>query len=153
MSIEIGQAAPDIELKDQNKNPWKLSDHRGEKVALVFFPFAFSGVCSDEFCTIRDEQDQFKNEGALAVGISCDTTHANRGWSVVNGFEFPILADRWPLGDVAKAYGCFNEDLGVANRLTVIVDADGNVVETFATGALTEARDSADYHTTLSALV
>lgn len=150
VTIKKGRPAPDFELPDQQKSPWKLSDHKGAKIALVFFPFAFSPNCENEFCTLRDEGQQFKNEGAITIGISCDSTHSNRVWSEQNGFEFAILADRWPLGEVARLYGCFNEDVGAANRLTVIIDENGIVVDSFATDSLGVIRDSADYHKALA---
>jgi peroxiredoxin len=150
--VAIGEEAPDFTLPDQNRNPWKLSDHRGKKIALVFFPFAFTSVCEGEMCALRDDIPKFGEENAMVVAISCDTVPALKAWSEKNNFEFPILSDRWPLGEVSKRYGAFDEKIGAAKRLTVIIDADGRVAEKIESPNLLTPRDIATYHKTLQEL-
>ncbi len=147
--VETGQDAPDFTLPDQNRNPWKLSDYRGKKVVLVFFPFAFSAVCGKEMCALRDERDRFENEGALTVGISCDSVHSLKAWAEQNGFEFPLLSDRWPIGEVAKAYGAFDESLGAARRRSVVISPEGKVVSVIDSPDLLTPRQTSEYHQVL----
>src|SRR6476619_5300859 len=134
MTIEIGQEAPDFELKDQNGDAVKLSSFRGDKaVALVFYPFTFTGVCQGELCAIRDDYAEFEAAGVQVLACSCDTRFAQAQWAEQQGYQFPVLSDFWPHGEVAKAYGVFNDALGCANRATFLINTDGVVVDTFDT--------------------
>mgnify|MGYP001770844022 CR=1 FL=1 len=147
--VEVGQEAPNFSLPDQNRNPWRLSEHRGEKLVLVFFPFAFSSVCGQEMCALRDERKMFESEGASVIGICCDSVHAIKAWSDQNGFDFPILADRWPLGEVSKLYGAFDESIGAARRVSVVIGQDGRVVKVVESPDIKTPRDSSEYHSAL----
>ena len=82
----------------------------------------------------------------------CDTRHAQRIWSEQQGFTFPVLSDFWPHGNVAKAYGVFNEALGCANRATFVIDKDGKVTTTFSSPDLGTARSKSEYDAALAAL-
>jgi mycoredoxin-dependent peroxiredoxin len=153
MAVEIGQDAPDFELKDQNNEAVTLSSFQGDKaVAIVFYPFTFSGVCEGELCSLRDDYSQFTDAGVQVLAISCDTRFAQAQWAEKQGYQFPVLSDFWPHGEVAKAYGVFNEALGCANRATFLIGTDGVVVDTFESGGLGEARDSSRYTEALSKL-
>lgn len=145
MTLEIGQSAPDFELKDQNNEAVKLSSFRGRPVALVFYPFTFSGICEGELCQLRDDFSEFENAGVQVVAVSCDSRHAQRMWAEQKGYQFPVLSDFWPHGEVAKAYGVFNDALGCANRATFMIDKDGTVADAFATGEITTPRDKSRY--------
>ena len=146
MTIEIGQEAPDFELKDQTGEAVKLSSFRGNKaVALVFYPFTFTGVCEGELCALRDDFSEFENAGVQVLAVSCDSRHAQRVWAEQKGYQFPVLSDFWPHGEVAKAYGVFNDALGCANRATFVIDTSGKVVDTFASPDLGTAREPASY--------
>jgi len=150
MAVEIGQEAPDFELKDQSGETVKLSSFRGDKaVAIVFYPFTFTGVCEGELCSLRDDFSDFESAGVQVLAISCDSRHSQRVWSEQMGYQFPVLSDFWPHGAVAKAYGVFNDALGCANRATFVVGKDGNVVDTFATGDLGTARQKSSYEAAL----
>ena len=94
---------------------------------IVFIPFAFTRTCEGELCQLRDEFSVFDVAEAVVVAITSNTLHANRAWSEQQGFEFDILSDFWPHGDVAKAYGVFNDVAGMANRGTFLIDKDGIV--------------------------
>jgi len=153
MTIEIGQEAPDFELKDQAGNAVKLSSFRGDKaVALVFYPFTFTGVCEGELCELRDDFGDYDKAGLQVLAVSCDSRHAQRVWSEQKGYQFPVLSDFWPHGEVAKAYGVFNDALGCANRATFIIGKDGKVVDTFASPDLATPRDKASYQSALNAI-
>ncbi len=118
----------------------------------MFFPFAFTGVCHGELCELRDNLDTFSTADNQVLAISCDRAPSLKEFRSQNGYQFPLLSDGWPHGEVARAYGCFNEDLGCAERLTVVVDSDGKVADTFASGGLGEARPLTNYTDALGKL-
>ena len=149
----IGQPAPAFTLKDQNGNDVSLADFRGKKsVALVFYPFTFTGVCEGELCSLRDDLSQFETGDAQVLAVSCDSRHSQRIWAEQQGYNFPVLSDFWPHGAVAKSYGVFNEELGCANRATFVIDKTGKVVDTFASPNLGTPRDKAAYEAALAKL-
>lgn len=153
MSVEIGQEAPDFTLKSHTGEEVTLSQFRGEKnVVLVFIPFAFTGVCEGELCAIRDDLSPFESGGAQVLAISTDTAPTLKLWAEQQGWTFPTLSDFWPHGEVAKAYGAFNEQVGCANRVTVVIDKDGKIVDRFETGSLGEARPAERYEEAMAKL-
>lgn len=128
MMVEVGALAPDFTLPDYNKEQVTLSDFRGKKnVLLVFYPFAFSGVCQGELCQVRDDLSDFENDQVQVLGVSVDTSFSLKTWSQQQGYTFPLLSDFWPHGEIAKAYGVFNESAGMANRGTFLIDTEGKV--------------------------
>jgi mycoredoxin-dependent peroxiredoxin len=128
MPIEVGAQAPDFLLKDQNNQEVRLSDFRGRKnVLLVFYPLAFTGTCQGELCAVRDNLNDFVNDEVQVLTVSVDSPFAHKVWADREGYEFPLLADFWPHGAVAQAYGVFNDERGFANRGTFLVDRDGVV--------------------------
>jgi peroxiredoxin len=150
MAIHVGDSAPDFELKDQHGTPVKLSDFRGKKnVVLVFYPLAFSGICTGELCSIRDELPTLGDDDVQVVAVSVDSVFAHRAWAEQENYEFPLLSDFWPHGDVAKAYGIFNEEAGLATRGTFIIDKAG-VVRWKVENAIPEARDLDEYRKALA---
>ena len=153
MTVEPGQEAPDFELKDQEGTMVSLAGFRGDKaVALVFYPFTFTGVCQGELCALRDDISSFAAENVQVLAVSCDSPFAQKKWAEEQGFTFPVLSDFWPHGAVAKAYGVFNDALGCANRATFLIDTDGKVVDTFATDNLGTPREKARYEEALAKL-
>ena len=153
MSAEIGQEAPDFTLKSQTGEEVTLSQFRGQQpVVLVFIPFAFTGVCQGELCAIRDDFTPFEAAGAQVLAVSTDTAPTLKQWADQQGWTFPTLSDFWPHGEVAKAYGAFNEERGCANRVTVVIDKDGKVVDRFASGSLGEARPAERYEEAMAKL-
>jgi len=152
MAVEVGQEAPDFELKDQHGQPVRLSGFRGSKnVVLVFYPLAFSGVCSGELWAMRDDFPEAERNDVELLTVSVDSTWVHRIWAENEGFEFGLLSDFWPHGDVAKRYGVFDEDCGVAVRGTFIIDT-GGVVRWKVVTPIPQARDIADYQKALAAL-
>lgn len=127
-ALVVGDIAPDFMLKDQFGQDTSLAGLVQERpVLLVFYPFAFSGICTGELCSIRDELPRFSNDAVQVVGISCDPMFTQRAWADDQGYEFPLLSDFWPHGGVAKSFGVFDEKAGFAIRGTYLVDADMTV--------------------------
>ena len=150
MAVAVGDEAADFTLKDQDGNEVTLSSFKGTKnVALVFYPFTFTGVCKGELCAIRDNPKSFANADTQVLTVSCDTRHAQKVWAEQEGFDFPVLSDFWPHGEVAKTYGVFNDALGCANRATFVIDKDGKVVDRFESEALGTPREKAEYDAAL----
>ena len=145
MALEPGAVAPDFELKDQTGKPVRLSDYRGKKaVVLVFYPFTFTGVCEGELCSIRDSIEQFQNDDVETIAVSVDSPAVHRVWAEQQGFDFPILADFWPHGEVARTYEVFNDVVGAAERGTFVIDTDG-VIRYSVHNGLPDARDQEAY--------
>ena len=152
MAVEVGEQAPDFELRDQHGTPVQLSSFRGSKnVVLVFYPLAFSGVCTGEMCAIRDQFPEIIRDDVELLALSVDSTFVLRTWAERDHFNFTMLADFWPHGAVAKAYGVFDDALGVATRGTFIIDKDG-VVRWKVVNPIPQARDIADYQKALAGL-
>lgn len=128
MTVPVGGQAPDFTLRDQNNEEITLSSFRGQKaVLIVFYPLAFTGICTGELCRVRDDLGQFQNERVQVVTISVDSPYSHKVFAQRESYAFPLLSDFWPHGAVAKAYGVFNETTGFANRGTFLVDRDGIV--------------------------
>lgn len=147
----VGQAAPDFELVNQFGEPVRLSGLRGRTVVLVFFPFAFSGICTGELCEIRDNLALFDDAGAAVLGVSVDSKFTQRAYAEKEGYEFDLLADFWPHGDVAHRYGVFDAKSGMAQRGTFIIDASG-IIRYVVVNPRGQARDFAEYRAALAAL-
>ena len=127
-TLSVGDPAPDFTLRDQNGADTSLADLRAERaVLLVFYPFAFSGVCTSELREIRDELERFESPSVTTVAISCDPMFSLRAWADREGYFFPLLSDFWPHGDVARSYGVFDEGAGRAGRGTFLVGPDGRI--------------------------
>ena len=152
MTLSIGSAAPDFELSDQHGEKVSLSSFKGKKnVVVLFIPFAFTGTCTGELCALRDDLAPFHNENVQLLAISCDSMFTQRIFAEQEGYKFPVLADFWPHGAAAKAYGIFNEELGCAMRGTFIIDKEG-ILRWQIVNGLGDARNIADYKTAISAL-
>ena len=126
--LSPGGAAPDFTLRDQFGQDTSLSSYRGRKaVLLLFYPFAFSGVCTGEMSEIRSRLDEFLTFDTEVLAISCDPVFALRAWADTDGINFPLLSDFWPHGEVARAYEVFDEMKGSPLRSSYVVDRDGNL--------------------------
>lgn len=124
--LPVGTEAPDFRLRDQNNEVVRLADFRGTKaVLLVFYPWAFTSICTGELGRLRDNIGAFANDRVQVLTISIDSSFTHKIFAQRDGLNFPLLADFWPHGAVAQAYGVFNTDAGVANRGTFLVDTDG----------------------------
>ena len=137
-SVTVGQEAPDFTLRNEDNQAVKLSDLRGKPVVLVFYPLDFSPVCTSEMCAIRDDYSAFQEKGAQVFGISRDSTWTHKAFKDKEGLKYSLLADM--NGAVAKLYGAWNDALGLAERVTVVLDKDG-VVQHVEQSGLAQARD------------
>ncbi len=152
MPLEIGAPAPDFTLKDQHGQTVSLTDFRGEQnVVLVFYPFAFSGVCTGELHELRDHLADFSNERTALVAVSCDHMFSQRAYADRDGYTFPLLSDHWPHGAVSSAYGIFNEKAGCSGRATFIIDREG-ILRWQVENAIPKARDVGEYRKVLAEL-
>lgn len=137
--IKVGQEAPDFTLRDEDNAEVRLSSLRGRPVMIVFFPLAFSPVCQGEMCAIRDGWAGFEQAGAKVLAISRDSRWALKAWKEQQGFKHTLLADM--KGEVARLYGAWNEDLALAERLTVVVDPNGKVTYVTRSPSIPTPRD------------
>ena len=152
MTLEVGQPAPEFTLKNQFGEDVSLSDFRGDKnVVLVFYPFAFSRVCTGELCEIRDHLTDLSDERTVLLAVSCDHMFSLRAFAERDDYQFGLLSDYWPHGGVSSAYGIFNEKVGCSGRATFIIDRDG-VLRWKVQNAIPEARSLDDYRAVLAQL-
>jgi len=147
----VGEPAPDFELVNQFGEPVRLSSFRGQNVVLVFYPFAFSGVCTGELCEIRDNLAVFEDARATVLAVSVDSKFSLRAYAEKEGYGFDLLADFWPHGAVASPYGVFDPESGMAGRGTFIIDAAGTIRHVVL-NPRGQARDLAEYRDVLAGL-
>ena len=127
-ALQLGDTAPDFTLRDQFGQHVTLSEFRGKKaVAIFFYPFAFSGVCTGELSGIRDRLDEFLTFDTEILAISCDPIYSIRAFSDSDGLNFPLLSDYWPHGEVTRAYDVFDDDRGCPRRSSFVLDREGTV--------------------------
>jgi mycoredoxin-dependent peroxiredoxin len=139
--LELGGPAPDFTLRDQFGQDVTLSSYAGRKaVALIFYPYAFSGVCTGEMAGIRTRIADFLTFDTEVLAISCDPMFALRAFSDADGLNFPLLSDFWPHGEVARAYEVFDEHSGAPRRSSYVVDREG-LVRWAVHNAMPEGRD------------
>lgn len=125
--IEVGDVAPDFTLKDQDGNPVTLSSFREKKsVALCFYPFDWSPVCTTENCALTEDLPKFAGKETEILGVSCDSHFSHKAWREKLGLKHSLLSDQ--RREVAKKYGLYLEELNCSKRATVVVDKAGKVV-------------------------
>ena len=117
----------------------------------MFFPFAFSGICTGELCELRDNIAAFDEAGVRLLAVSCDPMFTLRAWSEQEGYTFDLLSDFWPHGAAARAFGVFDEATGHALRGSFLLDADG-VVRWSVVNPRGQARPLSAYREALAAL-
>ncbi len=148
----IGGPAPDFTLRDQFGQDVTLSSYRGTKaVAILFYPYAFSGVCTGEMAAVRDRLAEFMTFDTEVLAISCDPTYSLRAFADQDGLNFPLLSDFWPHGEVSRAYDVFDEVRGCPRRSSYVIDKDGTV-RWAVHNAMPEGRDLDEHLTQLLAL-
>jgi len=131
MAVKVGDHAPDFTLPDAEKKPRSLSEFKGKKTVLAFYPGAFTGVCTKEMCAIRDSLADLNSLNAQVVGISVDSPFANKGFATANGLAFPLLSDYGRT--VSRTYAGVYEDFGglkgyaASKRAAFVLDAQGVV--------------------------
>jgi peroxiredoxin len=128
MQPQLGDRAPDFALRDQHGAEFRLSSYAGRKaVLIVFYPFAFSGVCTGELIGFRDRLGEFETADTTIVAISCDPIYTQRAFADRDALFFPLLSDFWPHGEVASSYGVLDDEQGCPQRSSFIVGKDGRV--------------------------
>ena len=151
--LALGGAAPDFSLRDQFGQDVSLSSFRGSKaVALFFYPWAFSGVCTGEMAGIRARLDEFLTFDTEVLAISTDPVYSLRAFADQDGLNFPLLSDFWPHGEVARSYDVFDEVKGCARRSSYVIDKEG-IVRWSVHNAMPEGRDLDEHLAQLRALV
>lgn len=151
ITVTIGEPAPPFELYDQNLNLVALESLAGAKALVVFIPSPFTATCDAESCTIRDNLGSLSTLGAGVVVITTHAVTTNARWADENGFDFPVLSDYWPHGEVARTYETFSEKGGVAYRSTFVLDEQGVVRDKVATSSIGLAREFDAYTAALAA--
>ena len=152
MTIAVGQDAPEFTLRDQHGEPVSLTSFRGKKnVVLIFYPWAFTGVCTSELCEISERIASFDNDDTVTLAVSCDSKFSLRIFAEREGYTFHLLSDHWPHGEVSRKYGIFNEDAGASIRGTFIIDKAG-VVRYVVVNQIPDGRDPAEYEKALASL-
>jgi peroxiredoxin len=129
--IQAGEPAPEFTLRNQDGEDVSLTDFKGKKVLIVFYPFDFSGVCTDQLSAYREIEPELGERGVEMIGISVDHPYAHKAFQEKLGIDTTLLADFEPKGEVARAYGSYVDAVGMANRTLVLVDEDGVVEWTF----------------------
>jgi len=150
VELEVGQQAPDFTLADEENRQITLSDMRGSLIVLLFYAFDFSGICQAELCDVRDNYSSWQAAGAHVYGVSRDSRFAHAAFKEQQNFSHSLLAD--VKGDVARAYGTWNDQVGAAERLTVVIDREGKVAH-MQKNAIPDQRDHSAVEGAISAIV
>jgi mycoredoxin-dependent peroxiredoxin len=127
MAVEVGQEAPDFTLRDENGEEVQLSSLRGRNVVLIFFPAAFSGICTKELHTATDLAEKYGDAGAEVFGVSVDSPYALKAFKRDEDLDVRFLSDFHPKGQMATDYEAYIPEAGVATRATYVIDKDGKV--------------------------
>jgi peroxiredoxin Q/BCP len=122
--VQVGESAPEFELPG-TEGPFRLSEHRGERVVLLFYPGDNTLVCTKQFCSYRDRAEDFAALDATVVGISAQSLDSHRGFVEKHGLTVPLLADVDK--SVARAYGAVTPGLGTTKRAVIVIDEQGVV--------------------------
>lgn len=156
MTPRVGAPAPDLVLPDIHGTPVALHALRGTPVLLVFVPFAFSAVCTDELGALRDAHAALTAggdgvPGVRVLAVSCDPMFALRAWTQQEGYPFDLLSDFWPHGAAARSYGVLDESAGHPRRGSFLVDAAG-VLRWSLLNPAGRGRDVGEYRRALAEL-
>lgn len=150
--LQPGTSAPEFALPDQFGRPTHLAGLLSAgPLALVFFPLAFSSTCAGELGELRDHAEEFAASGVHLAAVSVDSKHVLRAWAEREGYGFPLLADFWPHGEVARAYGAFLPERGFAARATFLIDERRVIRSSFGT-APGEPRSLARYREAIATI-
>jgi len=123
----LGQQAPDFVARNQHGETVRAADLRGRRALLVFYPWAFSGICTSELAHIDARADDLSRSGTRVLAISCDAMFTLRAYAEAENLSFELLSDHWPHGAIARAFGVFDERAGVAVRGSFLIDPTGVV--------------------------
>jgi peroxiredoxin len=127
MAISVGAAAPEFTLKDQSQKEVKLSDFKGKRVVIVFYPLDWSPVCTNEHACFVNDLKNFEKLDAQVLGLSVDSVWSHKAFAEKMGIHYPLLADFHPRGAVADKFGAYLADKGITGRAIAIIDRGGKV--------------------------
>ena len=127
MAIQVGSPAPDFALKDQSMKEVKLSDYRGKKVVLIFYPLDWSPTCTNEHVCLVNDMKRFEQLDAQVLGISVDSAWSHKAFAEKMGIQYPLLADFQPRGAASDKFGVYMSDKGITGRAIAIIGKDGKV--------------------------
>lgn len=151
--LQLGGPAPDFTLRDQFGQDVTLSSFSGSKaVVILFYPYAFSGVCTGEMAGIRERLDEFMTFDTEVLAISCDPVYSLRAFADAEGLNFPLLSDFWPHGRVAREFEVFDDAKGTPRRSSYVIDREGRLAWAVH-NANPEGRDLDEHLAQLRALV
>jgi peroxiredoxin len=150
MSVEVGSEAPDFTLRDENGQEFTLSSLRGRNAVLVFYPLAFSGICTKELHDLTDSADRYDAAGAEVIGVSIDSPFVLKAFKQDENLKAKLLSDFHPKGAVAKQYDAYIEQAGIATRATFVIDKNGKIAHKVVTHP-GEARNQDEYLEALAA--
>lgn len=151
MSLSLGAKAPQFTLTNTRQEQVTTNDLVGESFVLVFFPFAFSGICTTELCELRDNITAFEQAGVKVFGVSNDPAFSLAAFKEQEQYQFELLSDFWPHGEASKAFGVFDNERGCAVRGSFLFDSNGEL-RWKQVNALGEARDLSGYLDAVKAL-
>ena len=131
MSLKVGDNAPDFKLFSSELKEVSLTDYKGQKLVIHFFPLAFTGTCTTQLCTMRDSFGYYEGMNAAVVGISIDSPFTLAKFKEVESYQFPLLSDFNK--EVSQAYGAFYDEFvfnlkGVSKRAAFVIDEEGKVI-------------------------
>ncbi|MGD7707195.1 peroxiredoxin [Microlunatus sp. Y2014] len=147
----VGDPAPGWASKNQYGAPVETAELTGAPALLMFYPYAFTGICSGELRAVQDLMSEFTAHDARVLAISCDSMFSLRVFAEQEDFTFELVSDHWPHGGIASAYGVFDEQAGCALRASFLLDADGGVAWSVVNG-IGDARNIADHVSALTRL-
>jgi peroxiredoxin len=124
-ALKAGVTAPEFELNSTPDQRVKLSDFRGRRVILAFYPADWSPVCGDQLALYNELHDEFANHNAFCIGISVDGAWCHTAFREQRGYKLALLADFEPKGEVARAYGVYRPKEGVSERALFVIDEQG----------------------------
>jgi peroxiredoxin len=150
MSVEVGSEAPDFTTRDENMEEFKLSSLRGRNVVLVFYPLAFSPICTNELVDITKQAEKYDAAGAEVVGVSVDSPYVLKAFKRDENLKAHLVSDFHPKGEIAKKYGAYIDEAGIATRATFVIDKNGKVAHKTVTHP-GEARSQEEYFEALAA--
>lgn len=140
----VGDLAPNFSSRNQHGQPIALSDLRGSPVVLVFYPWAFSGICTSELRGLREHAVDFETAGVRLLAVSADAMFTLRAYAEAEDIPFDLVTDHWPHGAIARRYGVFDSEVGCALRGSFVLDPNGVVTWRVVNG-IGEARDLTDH--------
>lgn len=150
----VGDRAPDFRTRNHHGETLTLSEVREQtdaKVLLVFYPWAFSGICTGELEALRDGHADLAAAGVRVLAVSCDAMFTLRAFAEAEGLPFDLLSDHWPHGAIAREYGVFDDEAGCALRGSFLLDRSGTITWRVLNG-IGEPRDIVEHlQTALSA--